>query len=211
MKPKLKDVAKMAGVSLSTASLVFSDTGRISEETRVKVHNAADFLGYSKKKKQPEIKDSANVGILYSIDPEWAFVVFFIQPIIAEIERELKQSNLNTVLIPISHNSSNEDIIKKLECINCRAVVSIHYGNERLLTYLESNGIPVIVVMNKNFQNKFYSVCVDNFQGAYEGSTFLLDLGHRNILYMDFLRSDLPPLCPQQELQLHHRPNYTDQ
>jgi DNA-binding LacI/PurR family transcriptional regulator len=48
--------------------------------------------------------------------------------------------------------------------------------------------------MNKNFQNKFYSVCVDNFQGAYEGSTFLLDLGHRNILYMDFLRSDLPLL-----------------
>jgi LacI family transcriptional regulator len=194
MKPKLKDVAKMADVSMSTASMVFSDTGRISEETRVKVLNAADFLGYTKKQKQTQINKSSNIGILYSIDPEWAFILFFIQPVIAEIEKELKRNNLNTVLIPISHHSSNEEIIKKLQCIGCKAVVSMHYGNERLLNYLENNGMPAIVVMNKNFQNKFYSVCVDNFQGAWEGSSFLLDLGHRNILYIDFQRSDLPLL-----------------
>ncbi len=179
---------------MTTASLVFSETGRISEETRIKVLNAAKSLGYSKKRKKPDIKKSSNVGILYSIDPEWAFILFFIQPVIAEIEKELKHSNLNTVLIPINHNSSNEDIIRKLECIDCSAVISMHYGNERLLNYLESNGIPSIVVMNKNFQKNFYSVCVDNYQGAYEGAMFLLDLGHRNILYMDFMRQDLPLL-----------------
>ena len=35
---------------------------------------------------------------------------------------------------------------------------------------------------------------MDNFQGAYEGTTFLLELGHQNILYMDFLRENLPLL-----------------
>ena len=193
MKAKLKDVAIMAGVSMTTASMVFSKSGRISEETRVKVLNAANFLGYSKKQKPPDNK-KANIGILYSIDPEWAFILFFLQPVIAEIEKELKQSNRNTVLIPINHNSSDEEIIDKIMNINCQAVISMHYGNKKLLTFLESNGIPSIIVMNKNFQSNFFSVLVDNYQGAYEGTMFLLDLGHKNILYMDFFRENLPLL-----------------
>ena len=194
MKAKLKDVAKMAGVSMTTASMVFSGSGRISEETRVKVLNTADFLGYVKKTMTQDSTKTVNVGILYSIDPEWAFILFFLQPVIAEIEQELKKSDLNTVLIPINHDSPNKEIIEKLKSINCRAVISLHYGNKELLAYLESNKIPSIVVMNKNYQSNFFSVLVDNYQGAYEGTMFLLDLGHRNILYMDFLRENLPLL-----------------
>ncbi|MCK5153183.1 MAG: LacI family DNA-binding transcriptional regulator [Spirochaetales bacterium] len=194
MKPKLKDVAKIAGVSMTTASLVFSKQGRISEETRVKVLNAADFIGYSKKKKQSNMEADANIGILYSVDPEWAFILLFIRPIIAEIERELKKINLNTVLIPFHHEAEDDEIIDKLESIECKGVISIHYGKESLFSFLENSGIPVIVVMNNNYQNKFYSVCVDDFQGAYEGALHLLELGHTEIAFLDYQRQDLPML-----------------
>lgn len=43
----LKDVAARAGVSLSTASLVFSGKGPVSETTQVKVRAAAADLGYA--------------------------------------------------------------------------------------------------------------------------------------------------------------------
>ena len=194
MKPKLKDVAKIAGVSLTTASLVFSKQGRISEETRVKVQNAADFLGYSKKRKSSDIETDANIAILYSVDPDWAFILPFIRPIISEIERELKKINLNTVLIPFHHDAKDEEIADKLESIECKGVFSIHYVKESLFSVLENSGIPDIVVMNNNYQNKFYSVGVDNFQGAYEGTLFLIEQGHRNILYLDHKRHDLPIL-----------------
>jgi LacI family transcriptional regulator of maltose regulon len=49
-KYRLDDVAKKAGVSLSTASLVLSDQGRISPETRARVLEAALELGYRQKK-----------------------------------------------------------------------------------------------------------------------------------------------------------------
>lgn len=194
MNPKLKDVAKIAGVSMTTASLVFSNQGRISEETRVKVLNAAEFIGYSKKKKQSNMGADANIGILYSVDPEWAFILLFIRPIIAEIERELKKINLNAVLIPFHYNSEDEEIAEKLEDIECKGVISIHYGKESLFSFLENSGMPVIVVMNNNFQNKFYSVCVDDFQGAYEGTMHLLELGHKEIAFLDYQRQDLPML-----------------
>ena len=173
MKHKLKDVANLAGVSLTTASLVFSGQGRISEETRVRVLNAADFLGYIKKKKPLPLNDFTNIGILYSTDSEWAFAMSFIQPIIAEIERELKKTDLNTVLIPIHHEIEDEEILQKLGSINCKAVISIHFGKESLFSQLENSGIPVIIVMNNNFQSKFYSVCVDDFQVTGDGLMML--------------------------------------
>ena len=194
MKPKLKDVATLAGVSLTTASLVFSKQGRISEETRIKVLNAADDIGYTKKKKPSDIKAVANIAILYSIDPAWAFILSFIRPIIAEIEIELKKNDLNTVLIPFHNETKDEEIIDKLESIECKGMFSIHVGRESLFTSLENSGIPVIVVMNNSYQNKFYSVCVDNFHGAYEGAMHLLDLGHINISFLDYQRQDLPVL-----------------
>ncbi len=194
MKPKLKDVAKIAGVSMTTASLVFSNQGRISEETRTKVQNAADFIGYSRKRKSSDIETDANIAILYSVDPDWAFILTFIRPIISEIERELKKINLNTVLIPFHHDAEDAEIVDKLEGIECKGVFSIHYGKESLFSILEDSGIPVIVVMNNKYQSKFYSVGVDNFQGAYEGALFLIEQGHRNIIYLDYKRHDLPIL-----------------
>lgn len=45
-KPKITDVAKYAGVSVSTVSLALSGKGRISEATISKVNQAIEALGY---------------------------------------------------------------------------------------------------------------------------------------------------------------------
>lgn len=44
--PSLKDVAKKAGVSLTTVSRVLNNRGYISEETRKKVYKAMEELNY---------------------------------------------------------------------------------------------------------------------------------------------------------------------
>lgn len=46
-RPTLASVARVAGVSASTASLAFSGTGPVSDETRARVLAAADELGYA--------------------------------------------------------------------------------------------------------------------------------------------------------------------
>ena len=47
-KPTLKDVAKEAGVSLSTVSLVLNKKGQISQDVRDRVYKAAKKLDYTK-------------------------------------------------------------------------------------------------------------------------------------------------------------------
>ena len=46
MKPKIQDVARLAGVSTTTVSRVLNNRGYISEETREKVNKAMKELNY---------------------------------------------------------------------------------------------------------------------------------------------------------------------
>ena len=46
-RPTLADVAAHAGVSISTASIAFSDTGSIAEGTRARILDSAQALGYA--------------------------------------------------------------------------------------------------------------------------------------------------------------------
>ena len=204
MKPKLEDVAKKANVSLTTASMVLSGKGRISPETREAVLEAAGSLGYEKRVKLRKGGRASftNIAIFVSIDPEWAFIWHFIRPIFSEIEAILRAENYNVILMPLSSGQSNEDILQKISGAGVGAVVSMHYGNELLFNALEGMGIPVVVVMNGKFQDKFYSVCVDDFQGAYEAGLHLIKLGHREIAYVASERPDLPALMSDRYIGL---------
>jgi DNA-binding LacI/PurR family transcriptional regulator len=194
MKPKLKDVAEAAGVSPTTASLVLSGKGRISPEVRQKVLAAVEELGYVRKNRGIDSGATHNIGIFQSIDYEWGFIWVFIRPLIEEIEKNMRPLGINTVLLPIKKTDTTQEIIEKIHKADVQAVVSIHYGNADLFTILEESDIPVVVVMNGNFQASFYSVCVDDYQGAYEGTLHLITLGHRNIAYVEAERPDLPML-----------------
>jgi DNA-binding LacI/PurR family transcriptional regulator len=113
---------------------------------------------------------------------------------IQQIEKDLKLIGLKTVLIPISRHDDDLVIYQKIMKLACRSVFSIHFGKEKLFRRLEDEGIPVILIMNNSFQDQFFSICVDDFQGAYEGTRYLLNLGHERIFFVDSFREDLPIL-----------------
>jgi len=193
-KPKLQNVAEEAKVSLTTASLALSGKGNISAAVRERVAEAAVKIGYRRRESRLRTESVATgtVTVLLPVDDMWAHIFYFIRPIIVEIERSLVQEGLSLVLLPTFSSSDAEEIVRKILASKAKAVFSIHYGNEKLFRSLEDEGIPVVVVMNNNFQDTLYSVCVDDFQGAYEGCLHLLRLGHTSIGYVDYPRPELP-------------------
>jgi DNA-binding LacI/PurR family transcriptional regulator len=195
-KPRLDDVARKAGVSLTTASLALSDQGRISADTRQKVLEAARELGYAQKKKQTEAPraETRDIAVLLDMDPEWSVVLYLIRPIIFEFERTIRQAGFNTVLVPISRSDSTSLIMDKIRCSGAVGVATIHFASPELILLLEAEGIPVVVVMNSSYQDRFYTVCSDDFQGAYEGASYLVKSGHLRLGYVDCIRQDLPVL-----------------
>ena len=192
--PTLREVAEAAKVSITTVSLVLSGKGRISESVRNTVLAAVESTGYGKKRFSDSSRFQPTVGILVSIDARWAFVWVFIRPIISEIEARFTARGYHTVLIPIRADLTTDEVARRVLEERCQVVFALHYGNEALFSRLEESRVPVILIMNSRYQDRFHSILVDDFQGAYEGANHLIKLGHRDILYVDYERSELPAL-----------------
>ncbi|GAK59072.1 transcriptional regulator, LacI family protein [Candidatus Vecturithrix granuli] len=192
----LKDVARAAGVSPSTASLVLNGKGQLSQGVRDRVYEAARKLEYIKPVYIPSIaaKQSSHIAILIFEDYEKAFIWNFFRRIIIQLEAIISKERYYPVIIPVSLEQNTYDIFEKVVLSRAGGLFSIDYGNQILFRQLEDQGIPVVVINNSGFQRQFYSVCVDDFHGACEGARYLLDFGHRQLAYLEYHRPDMPSL-----------------
>jgi len=188
---RLKDVARKANVSVATVSLVLSGKGRISEEVRGRVRDAADTLAYRPRRAAAgRHGPAAAVGILCAEDRQYEWN--FIRPTILELERALRQRGHVPVLIPASSRSEPEKVVHHVLGSGVGAVFCLQFSDAAVFTGLKERGLPVVVVNSSGFQDLVDSVCVDDFQGAYEGSRFLLSQGHRCVAFVEYARPESP-------------------
>jgi LacI family transcriptional regulator len=189
---RLQDVAEKAGVSLATASLALSGKGRISDEVRARVRETAGRLGYAARAASGARRPAgpACIGILHYGDHayEWGFI----RPTLFELQNAVLLRGYLPVLIPVDQKTGFEHALRLITSQEVPAVFSIHYGNEPLFSELEKRGVSVVVVNNSTYQDRFFSVCVDDFQGAYEGAAYLVSLGHRDIAFIEYERPESP-------------------
>jgi len=122
---------------------------------------------------------------------DYEYLWNFFHPTISEIESVLTEAGYNIVLIPINFKSDEEQVFKKITTAQAGAVFSLHYAKKDLFYKLERIGVPVIILHNCDFQDKFSSVSFDDLQGAYEATSYLLKLGHTRIAYVEYEHKDL--------------------
>lgn len=189
-RPKLKDVAHEAGVSIATASLVLSGKGKISSEVSDRVIASVKKLGYIKRSSSNSGKRRIKYIAVLHFEP-FEYLWNFMRPCILTLEELLIQKGYFPVIFDMNKAGYTEEVLQRVILSEAGAVLSIHYGNSELFEKLEDMGIPVILINNSNFQDKFTTVCVDDFQGAYEGTRHLITLGHKNILYIEYLRTHM--------------------
>jgi LacI family transcriptional regulator len=196
MKPTLREIAKELGVSAATVSLVLHDKGNISPETRALVKAKAEEFGYALPDALPAAQDKLRrtLGLLLVIDPSVSYLFGFIRTIIETLERRVKEDGYDVVLIPISLQATAAEVVQKVLDARVKAVASLHYANILAFVRLEDRGIPIVVVMNNKHQQNYYSVCSDDFRGAYDGTKYLLELGHRRFAYIGCDRFNLEAL-----------------
>jgi len=194
MSIKLSDVAEKANVSSSTVSLILNGKGKFSEAVRERVLRIADDLGYQKNVFASAMASRriTHIGILVHEEANKAFEWFFIRQMIISIEDIITSDGYFPIIVPIASNQDSSDLFAKIVSSGSGAIFSIHFCRKDLFRMLEDRGIPVVVVNNPILQEEFCTVCVDDYQGAYIGTSFLSDLGHQRIGYVDYPRPDQP-------------------
>ena len=170
--------------------MALTGKGRISPDVREKVIRVAKELGYNRKG-SPTLSTWA---ILLPMEDFWDNVWHFMKPALANIINIAESNGIKCSIIPIYTEYSPEKIYSIVKAQNVSSLFMVHFGNQELLAALEEDKIQVVIINNSLFQDGYYSVCTDDFQGAYEGTRYLIKKNHTKIAYIDYPITELPSL-----------------
>jgi len=192
MSVTIRDVAKLAGVSVSTVSLVFNNKGYVSSQTKAKVLEAAEKLGYAPSMiaRKFATGKTNTIGLLAFISHEHPLGGFYM-PVISgiidvcgkanyafqlDIKGEDKKGVLNKSKIFVR--------IAKQKMLDGLLVLS-HWPLqfEDIFNLLELK-FPFVIVESGLSNHRVNCVEIDNFTGACKAVEYLLKLGHKRIGYI---------------------------
>ena len=177
---RIADVAKEAGVSVSTAARVLSGRGYAAEETRRLVLEAADDLGYVPNQiaRSLRTRQTKMVGLLIG-DVENSFY----SVIAKNVESVAKDAGYHVVLCNSDDDPEIErEYLKLLEAMRVDAlVVTPTSKNRRYLARLLDKGLVIVQVDRRVDGLAADAILVDNESGAASAVSHLIEAGHSEI------------------------------
>jgi DNA-binding LacI/PurR family transcriptional regulator len=181
--PTMADIAAHLGVSRQLVSLVLRDAPGASEETRRRVREAAKELGFSPHIGARSLRRarSRDLGVIFapahSTEPE---IVEHIYPAAAE-------RGYDVILSAQTATHGTNQAVEELLGHRCAAVIVIgsDLDHESLRVIAEAGRVPVVDV-GSGERNAYYDVVRSSGdRGIADVVTYLAELGHRQITYVD--------------------------
>lgn len=177
----IKDVAKLAGVALSTASYALSGDSKVSTKTREKVLEAARQLNYRKNGFAMDLKKSrTNTIALILTDLSGPFYSELIRSI-----QDVALSNGYDLIACSSMGGEDSTAVRfLLEKRVDGAIVLAHNITDDILRAAAGERFPIVVMDRPITGNGLVNVLVDGEEGGYRATRYLIDQGHRSIAYI---------------------------
>lgn len=188
-----QDVANLAGVSRTTVSLVLNEVEgiHITPETRQKVRDAAEKLGYIPNATAQALatQRARAIGLVMTRSPHHIASDTFLPQILGGLLEVVKQNKLRLLIESV--DAEHQDRVY-LELARAKHIDGMILLTPRIddagLKKLEEVDAPS-VLMGKLEGSNLYSVDVDNYLAAKQATQYLLELGHTNIACI----SNAPP------------------
>jgi LacI family transcriptional regulator len=185
MNPTIKDVAKKAGVSLSTVSLVLNHKKNVSEETVKKVQQAIDELDYHPRRSAQGLasKKSGNIGFILTTD-HFSNAEPFYTKIFLGSEFEARKHNYYIILTTVEQKFNKKSIPRLLLERNVDGVILAGKVPDGLIHYIQQIDLPIIFIDYFPANGNYPAVLIDNIAGAKQAVKHLIKKGHRQISFV---------------------------
>lgn len=172
----IKDVARLASVSISTVSYALNGSGRVSDETREKILKAAKQLNYSPnaaarslKTKQMEI-----IGVFSD----------FSGPLHSEIIKGVQEvARTNRYEVIFGECLINKHTVTRMlsERMVDGAIILSSSINNNILEELSKKEFPIVVLDRKIENDKISQILVDDKDAAYNVVKHFYSLGYKDV------------------------------
>ena len=181
-KPSLRDVAKEAQVSVGTVSNVLNRPANVSEQTRLKVRNAIDMLGFIPYSNSAGANNNSKiVGLILPLAQNP-----FYDELAIGIEDSLAKAGLRVLI-----GYSREDEAIELQLLtsmteaNFRGIIVTPVGpNNQVFEKFIDRNVRVSYLSQTDEEPNQCSVSIDQVRGGYIGLEYLANLGHKKILWV---------------------------
>jgi len=176
----IKDVARSAGVSVTTVSRVVNGHRYVRSELRQRVRKAIAELGYSSNfMARSLVRQKTNlIGVIVS-----NITLSFFSTIFSSIEETASANGYNILVSNIADDLRKE--LKYIEVFKEMRVAGIILMHEKItrsiVNVLRSVDVPVVFSSVRAAGMRYSSVNIDDEQAAYDATAYLLKLGHRRI------------------------------
>ena len=202
MASTIKDVAKMADVSISTVSRVINDSKSVSPEARRRVLHAIEVLDYKPNEVARSLvtKKSNLIGVIVE-----DIGSNFISQILRGVEEVGRMYKYDILL-----SSSYGDPESEMKFANLLAqkqvegiIVISNLHNPKLEYKLEESKIPYVVISNFYDIEKF-SATIDYEKASYDMVSYLISKGHKNIASLG-IRKDIDRTFEKKKIEGYNR------
>lgn len=178
----LKEVAKHAGVSITTVSRVMNDSSKVNPETLQRVRRAMQELGYQPNRVAQRLRTTSGQSkLLGLIIPD--IQNQFYSSIVRGIEDVAYDKNYAVILCNSDEDHGKEKLyldVLQSESVDGIILPPIHQHG-KVVKELIKSGMPVVCVDRKLSRERVDTVVINNEKGGYMAVEHLLSLGHRRI------------------------------
>lgn len=185
MATSIKDVAREAGVSIATVSRVLNGIDVVNDETKKKVLDTIEKLGYRPNILARSLKThkSSTIGIII---PDISNPVY--PEIVRGAEDVASIYNYNIMLC-----NTDLDLEREKESFNVlreKMVDGVIYMSNSLESdikaIIEEINIPTVLVGTMDSEKSLPSVAIDSFAASYDAVSYLIDKGNKSIAYLGY-------------------------
>jgi LacI family transcriptional regulator len=174
------DVAREANVSYSTVSRVVNGFDHVKPEKRQRVLEAMERLGYVANAQARSLAGGRSqvIGLLVR-----DFAHAYTGEVLRGIDAELAPLEYDLMLYTSHHRNTKESVyINKLtQGVSDGLLLLLPLDPGAYLETLHQRQFPYVVIDHQGFDDFSPTVAATNWQGAFEATRYLIELGHTRI------------------------------
>ena len=179
MNKTIYDVAREAGVAVSTVSRALNGTGYVSRKTMEKIERAC--IGYTRTPRDSRQKSRCRIiGLIVSHDPEYFFVNSTYLNAMIGISAVAREENFR-LMLEISNQSERGLALFREGLIDGAILMGIRQNNTLVAALLKERYPFVLIGDYLEESPPFCKIDIDDFAMAREAVQHLIALGHRHI------------------------------
>ncbi len=182
----IRDVAKGAGVCISTVSNALNNKWYVSATTKARILKVAKKLDYHPSGIARSLvrRKTDNIGFVLYRNPERLFSNPFYGRIVDGVEEQVLTQGYNLLISAFDIGSKDRALPKLIRERNVDGLILAGAISDDFISILRKEGFPLVLVDNYLENEKINCVVINNRHGAFEAVDYLFKLGHKRIGFL---------------------------